>query len=36
MKQQIEEIIFNTTEEEQEKVDWARAWSIKYPVPVTY
>lgn len=24
---QIEEIIRNTTEEEQEKVDWTKAWS---------
>ena len=29
---QIEEIIRNTTEEEQEKVDWTKAWSTKYPV----
>lgn len=33
---QIEEIIQNTTEEEQEKVDWTRAWSTKYPVLATY
>ena len=26
---QIEEIIRNTTEEEQEKVDWTKAWSTK-------
>ena len=28
----IEEIIRNTTEEEQEKLDWTKAWSTKYPV----
>lgn len=33
---QIEEIIRNTTEEEQEKVDWIKAWSTKYPVLATY
>lgn len=33
---QIEEIIRNTTEEEQEKVDWTKAWSTKYPVLTTY
>ena len=33
---QIEEIIRNTTEEEQEKVDWTRAWSARYPVLGTY
>ena len=29
---QIEEIIRNTTEEEQEKVDWTKAWSTMYKV----
>lgn len=33
---QIEEIIRNTTEQEQEKVDWTKAWSTKYPVLATY
>ena len=33
---QIEEIIRNTTEEEQEKVDWTKVWSTKYPVLATY
>lgn len=33
---QIEEIIRNTTEEEQEKVDWTNAWSTKYPVLAIY
>ena len=32
----IEEIIRNTTEEEQEKVDWTKAWSTKYAVLATY
>ena len=33
---QIEEIIRNTTEDEQEKVDWTRALSARYPVLGTY
>ncbi|MDO5540523.1 MAG: hypothetical protein Q4F83_10700 [Eubacteriales bacterium] len=32
----IEEIIRNATEESQKKVDWAKAWSTKYPVLATY
>lgn len=32
----IETIIKNTTEENQEKVDWTKAWSLKYPVLKTY
>ena len=32
----IEEIIRNATEESQEKVDWTKAWSTKYPVLATY
>ena len=28
----IEEVIRNTTEENQSKVDWTKAWSTKYPV----
>lgn len=32
----IEEIIRNTTEETQEKVDWTKAWSTKYPVLAVY
>ena len=32
----IETIIQNTTEENQEKVDWTKAWSLKYPVLKTY
>lgn len=32
----IEDIIKNTTEENQEKVDWTKAWSGKYPVLKRY
>lgn len=32
----IEEIIRNTTEENQERVDWTKAWSKRYPVLKTY
>lgn len=32
----IEEIIRNTTEENQEKTDWTKAWSTKYPILKTY
>lgn len=32
----IEEIIRNTTEETQEKVDWTKSWSTKYPVLTAY
>ncbi len=32
----IEEIIQNTTEESQAKVDWTKAWSTKYPVLAAY
>ncbi len=28
----IEQIIKNTTEENQEKTDWTKAWSAKYPI----
>ncbi len=34
--EKIEEIIRNTTEENQEKTDWTKAWSMKYPVLKTY
>ena len=34
--QGIEEIIKNTNEENQAKVDWTKAWSKKYPVLGTY
>lgn len=29
---EIEDIIKNTTEENQSKVDWTKAWSKKYPI----
>ena len=32
----IEEIKKNTTEENQIKTDWTKAWSTKYPVLATY
>ena len=32
----ITKIIKSTTEENQEKVDWTKAWSTKYPVLKTY
>ena len=32
----IEKIIRNTTEENQSKTDWTKAWSTKYPVLKTY
>ena len=32
----IEEIIRSTTEENQNKVDWTKAWGTKYPVLNTY
>ena len=32
----IKEIIKNTTEENQSKVDWTKAWSTKYPILKQY
>ena len=32
----IEDIIKNTTEENQNKVDWTKAWSKKYPILSKY
>ena len=32
----IEKIIKNTTEENQHKVNWTKAWSTKYPILKTY
>lgn len=32
----IEEILKNTTEENQKEVNWTKAWSMKYPVLKTY
>ena len=33
---EIEEIIRNTNEENQEKVDWTKAWSGRYPILKRY
>ncbi len=33
---EITNIIRNTDEKSQEKVDWTKAWSTKYPVLKTY
>ena len=32
----IEQIIKNTTEENQSQTDWTKAWSTKYPVLARY
>ena len=32
----IEQIIHDTTEENQSKTDWTKAWSTKYPILKTY
>lgn len=32
----IKEILKNTTEENQDKVDWTKAWSKKYPILKKY
>lgn len=34
--EKIEEILAKTTEENQNKVDWTKAWSGKYPILKTY
>ena len=33
---EIEDIIKNTTEENQSRVDWTKAWSKKYPILKEY
>ena len=33
---EIEEVIKNTNEEKESKIDWTNAWSKKYPVLATY
>lgn len=33
---EIERIIENTTEEKQEKINWTKAWSKKYPILANY
>ena len=35
-QQSIEQIIRETTEENQSKTDWTKAWSSKYPILKTY
>ena len=35
-RKQIEEVIKNTNEEKESKIDWTNAWSKKYPVLATY
>ena len=35
-QQSIEQIIRETTEENQSKTDWTKAWSTKYPILKTY
>lgn len=32
----FEEIIKNTTEENQEEINWTNAWSQKYPILIQY
>lgn len=36
MENSIEKIIRNTTEENQSKTDWTKAWSTRYPILKTY
>lgn len=36
MNDSIEQIIKNTTEENQSQTDWTKAWSTKYPVLKRY
>lgn len=36
MNGNIEEIIRNTTEENQNQIDWTKAWGTKYPVLLRY
>lgn len=33
---EIEEVIANTSEETQKKIDWTKMWSKKYPILTTY
>ena len=33
---EIEEIIENTSEETQKKINWTKAWGKKYPILTTY
>lgn len=34
--QEIEQVIENTSEEMQEKIDWTKVWGKKYPILSTY
>ena len=34
--QNIEQVIKNTDEKEEEKIDWTNAWSKKYPILASY
>ena len=34
--QNIEQVIKNTDEKEEEKIDWMNAWSKKYPILASY
>ena len=36
MNGNIEQIIRNTTEENQQQTDWTKAWSTKYPILKRY
>ena len=36
MNASIEQIIRNTTEENQQQIDWTKAWSTKYPILKRY
>lgn len=36
MNGSIEQIIRNTTEENQQQTDWTKAWSTKYPILKRY
>lgn len=33
---EIEEVIENTSEETQQKIDWTQMWAKKYPVLASY
>lgn len=33
---EIEEVIANTSEEKQKKIDWTKVWGKKYPILTTY
>ena len=35
-QKEIEEVIKNTDEKKEEKINWTKAWGKKYPILVTY